>query len=97
MNTTFEGMLDIFWANYTEPTATPRYQLHFARYRGFRGGAVKSKLIVGAADLEFYLTEVGFTSTDAKSWIQEVQEKHTVSIPNVMMPEAEMASYEVAA
>jgi integrase len=75
MNTTFEGTLDIFWANYTEPTATPKYQLHFVKYRAFRGGAVKSKLLVRVADLEFYLTELGFTSSDAKSWIQQVQER----------------------
>ena len=93
---TVEGSLDILWENNAQPTATPRYMLIFARYQNFKNGGQPSKRLVGDYALETYLTEIGFKEQDAKEWIQQVHEKQSASIPNVMMPEAEMAVYEAA-
>jgi hypothetical protein len=82
-----EGSLDIFWENYTTRNATPKYRLLFARYENFKSGAQQSNRLVGADALESYLVEINFTPDNAKNWVKQVNEKNSVSIPNVMMPE----------
>lgn len=89
-----EGSLDILWENHTTPNATPKYRLMFWRYKNFKSGAQKSKHLVGPDALESYLIEINFTPDDAKSSIKQVNEKHSVSIPNVMMTEQYVAAYE---
>lgn len=93
---TIEGSLDILWENHQQ-AAAPRYRLIFARYKNFRSGAQPSKKVVGDDALESYLVQIGFAASDAKLWIKQLQEKQSVSIPNVMMPEAEMSPYELSA
>jgi hypothetical protein len=89
-----EGSLDIQWENYTTPNATPKYRLLFARYKNFKSGAQPSKWLVSANALESYLIEVNFTPDDAKNWLKLLNEKNSVSIPNVMMPEGYITAYE---
>jgi len=97
MNTsTVEGSLDIQWANYNEPSATPKYRLLFARYEGFQGGAQPSKQITGTDALQAYLIELGFETVNAKNWIKQVQEKVSVAIPNVILEQEQLAPYLVA-
>jgi hypothetical protein len=93
---TVEGSLDILWENNAQAMATPRYRLIFARYQNFKNGAQPSRSLVGDDALQTYLTEIGFRTENATGWIYQVHEKQSVSIPNVMMPEAEMAVYEAA-
>lgn len=93
---TIEGTLDIRWENGSQPTATPQYKLIFSRYKNHKDGGQPSKLLVGKDALEGYLIEIGFQPEIAQGWIQQVHEKHGVSILNVMMPEGEMAVYEAA-
>jgi hypothetical protein len=88
-----EGTLDIIWENNAQPTATPRYMVLFARYQNFKNGAQPYKSIVGTDALESYLIEVGFTTENARRWTEQVREG-TISIPNVIMPEGQMAAYE---
>jgi hypothetical protein len=92
-----EGSLDIIWENNAPPAATPRYMVLFSRYQNFKSGAQPHKSIVGEEALADYLIAIGFKPADAKRWIREVSAKGTVSIPNVMMPEDQMAAYERAA
>jgi hypothetical protein len=89
-----EGSLDILWENYTTPNATPKYRLLFARYKNFKSGAQPSKRLVSADALESYLIEISFTPDDAKNWVKRVNEKNSVSIPNVKMPEGYLTTCE---
>ena len=91
---TIEGSLDIRWENYGEPRTTSKYALLFARYRNFRNGAQKPKLIVGDDALEAYLIKIHFTPQNARERIKQVKEKKSVSIKNTMMPTQFLADYE---
>jgi hypothetical protein len=93
---TIEGTLEIEWESRTQPAATPRYRLRFQRYKGFIGGAQPHKSRVGEDALEAYLLNIRFEQSDAKEWIKQAHEKGSISIPNVKMPETEMAGYEQA-
>jgi hypothetical protein len=93
---TIEGSLDILWENNAQPMATPRYMLIFARYQNFKNGGQPSRRLVGDDALENYLVNIGFQKQNVMERIQQVHEKQSVSIPNVMMPEVEMAVYEAA-
>ena len=89
-----EGSLDIFWENYLEPTATPTFKIHFLKYLNSINGAQQSKTIVGAANLVVYFMELGFTPEDANHWVAQVNEKKSVSIPNVMLASQHAIAYE---
>jgi hypothetical protein len=65
--------------------------LIFARYQDFKNGGQPSKRLVGDDVLEAYLAQIGFRTQNAREWIELLHEKQSVSIPNVMMPESEMA------
>lgn len=89
-----EGSLDIFWVNSEAPTATPHYRLLFLRYTATpSGGVLQPKWIVGDQALHAYLVEIHFTSEDASSWIEQLKEKRSVSIPNVMLASQFLADY----
>jgi hypothetical protein len=91
---TIEGGLSILWENYTQLTTTPRYRLLFTRYVRPQDGAAPAKHIVGTAALGSYLVKIGLTPNDAKHWIEQVHQKHTVAIPRIWMPEEELTVYE---
>jgi hypothetical protein len=63
--------MDIFWLNSGDPNVTPRYNLIFARYAGFKDGAQQPYKITGPAALVDYLIELGFTAENAESWVQQ--------------------------
>ncbi len=90
---TIEGSLDILWLNAGDPGATPRYDLIFSRYAGFKNGAQQPNKIVGPAALERYLIKLGFTADDAENWAEQAHQRLSVSIPNVMMPGQHLADY----
>jgi hypothetical protein len=92
--TTVEGSLNILWQNYPQPAAAPRYRLLFTRYVSPKGGAAQSRQAVGEDRLRSYLVGIDLTAQDAKCWIEQVHEKHTVTIPRVYMPDREIAAYE---
>jgi hypothetical protein len=81
-----EGTLDILWMNTADKTATPRYDLIFARYAGFKNGAQQSNKIIGTYALKAYLIDLGFAVENAEFWAKQASQKFAVSIPNVMMP-----------
>jgi hypothetical protein len=90
---TVEGSLDILWLNTQDRTATPRYDLIFSRYAGFKNGAQQPNKLVGPTALESYLIKLGFTAGDAKNWVKKAHERVSVSIPNVIMPGQHLADY----
>jgi hypothetical protein len=90
---TVEGSLDIFWSNSGDPRATPRYDLIFARYVGFKNGAQQPNKIVGPAALVNYLIDLGFTAENAENWVRQAHRRFCVSITNVMMPDEHLADY----
>jgi len=90
---TVEGSLDIHWSNSNEASATPKYRLLFARYAGFQSGAQQTKMIVGGDALEAYLTDLGFEAEDAKAWVRKLREQVSVSIPNVILQQEQLAPY----
>lgn len=89
---TVEGSLDILWLN-AETTATPKYDLIFATYAGFRNGAQQPNKKVGPVALESYLVELGFSAEDTENWLKQVHQHVSVSIPNVMMPGEHLVDY----
>jgi hypothetical protein len=92
---TVEGSLDILWINSTDTSATPRYDVIFSRYAGFKNGAQQPNKITGRAVLEDYLTGLGFTSGDSKNWVRRAHDRISVSIPNVIMPDQLLADYGI--
>lgn len=91
---TVEGSLDIHWMNGQSPTATPQYHVFFLRYANFKSGAHQPNVIIGASALKSYLVEIGFVVENAKKWVEQIHATgKTVSIPNVMMPQAHLADY----
>jgi hypothetical protein len=91
-----EGVLDIFWENSAEAGAIsyrPHFLLHFLILRRRKGGPVAPMTVVGDDSLERYLVEWGFTSENAKGWIQKLKADKSVSIPNVMMPAERVGPY----
>jgi hypothetical protein len=91
-----EGVLDIFWENSAEAGAMsyrPRFLLHFLILRHRKGGPVAPMTVVGDDSLERHLVEWGFTSENAKGWIQKIKADKSVSIPNVMMPAERVGPY----
>jgi hypothetical protein len=93
-NPTVEGSLDIYWMNCTSQTAAPQYNLFFLRYANFKGGVQQPNAIIGDAVLEVYLVKLGFAVQNARNWIEQIRKTgHTVSIPNVMMPQQHLADF----
>jgi hypothetical protein len=90
---TVEGSLEILWLNAGDPRVTPRYDLIFSRYAGFKNGAQQPGKVVGPAALVSYLINLGFTAEDAQNWVKQVHQKLSVSIRNVMLPDQHLADY----
>jgi hypothetical protein len=87
-----EGVLDVFWEN-AEETRAPSYRMHFLRLDRRTGGPVAPMTVVGDDSLERCLVEWGFTSENAKGWIQKLKTEQSISIPNVMMPAERVGPY----
>jgi hypothetical protein len=92
--TMIEGTLDLIWANKEDVRATPQYKLLFLRYRESKGGGQPHKLIVGEDALEAYLLALNFSPDKAKGLIKEVEKDKSVSVPNVMIGEPHIKTYE---
>ena len=90
---TVAGTLHVLWENDIRPEVRPRYRLLFDRHSNVKSGQ-RSKRLLGKHRLESYLLKIELTAQDAKHWIQQVHQKQYVSIPNVMMPQEQMAMYE---
>lgn len=89
-----EGTLDIFWENNAEPRSTPKYRLLFVPYRNFRNGAQPAKYLASTEALKSYLIQISFSREDADERVKQLNEKKSVSIPNVFLTERFLAEYE---
>jgi hypothetical protein len=84
-----EGSLDVWLEN-----GSDQYRLIFPPYGEiFARGARPHYTIIGTDMLQSHFTELGSDSDVTKSWIEQVREKGSVSIPNVMLPERYFSTY----
>ncbi len=89
-----EGSLDILWANYQELDTTPQYFLHFLRYRGFKDGAQRSKILSGKTALASYLRDLNVSDTQIQLILNKVDTDKSFDLPNIFMPKPHALAYE---
>jgi len=85
----------VVWINSNNTVATPRYTVTFACYEPPEEfGALKSKAIVGEAELLRFLQLINVDADDLKTGSRVLHERGYVEFANVVLSDERLASFE---
>ena len=91
-----EGHVRVVWINSNDTVATPRYTVTFACYEPHEEfGDLKSKAIVGEAELLRFLQLINVYADDVKTGSRVVQERGYVEFANVALSAERLASFDL--
>jgi hypothetical protein len=93
------GRLSVYWENHTSLDNPREYRLNFAE-RGGRGGAQRSKTIIGTENLRRYLISIQDPTMKtedpekrAEEWHRELHATHTLALDPVDLSEDHAREY----
>jgi len=88
-----EGSLDILPVNHTASLSASEYRFLFLRYENFRRGGQQSSQVGGIDGVANGLAKLQLSVEVITKVIEQLLEKNSVSIPNVMMPVQYLTAY----
>ena len=91
-----EGHVRVVWINSNDTVATPRYTVTFACYEPAEEfGDLKSKAIVGEAELLRFLHVINIDADDLKTGSLVLHERGYVEFANVVLSDERLASFDL--
>lgn len=91
-----EGHVRVVWINSNDTIATPRYTITFACYEPPEEfGDLKSKAIVGEAELLRFLHLINVDADDLKTGSLVLHERGYVEFANVVLSDERLANFDL--
>ena len=91
-----EGHVRVVWINSNDTVATPRYTVTFACYEPHEEfGDLKSKAIVGEAQLLRFLQLINVDADDLKTGSRVLEERGYVEFANVVLSDERLANFDL--
>jgi hypothetical protein len=91
-----QGHVRVVWTNSNDTIASPRYTVTFARYEPPEEfGDLKSKAIVGEAELLTFLYVIDIDADDLKTGSAVLQERGYVEFANVVLSDERLVNFDL--